>query len=50
MTSWWETIQIKKGPGGCGDVTEEQKNDTIDHAVSGRIATEGVAGHENKRS
>jgi len=34
MTSWWETIQIKKGPGGCGDVTEEQKNDTIDHAVS----------------
>ena len=34
MTSWWETIGIKKGKGGCGDVTEEQKNNTIDHAVS----------------
>jgi len=34
MTSWWENIGIKKGPGGCGDVTEEQKNSTIDHAVS----------------
>ena len=34
MTSWWETIGIKKGKGGCGDVTEEQKNSTIDHAVS----------------
>ena len=27
-------IQIKKGPGGCGDVTVEQKNNLIDHAVS----------------
>lgn len=34
MTSWWENIGIKKGPGGCGDVTKEQKNSTIDHAVS----------------
>ena len=34
MTSWWENIGIKKGPGGCGDVTEEQKNSTKDHAVS----------------
>jgi hypothetical protein len=34
MTSWWENIGIKKGTGGCGDVTEEQKNSTIDHAVS----------------
>ena len=23
----WENIQIKKGKGGCGDVTVEQKND-----------------------
>lgn len=30
----WDTIQIKKGGGGCGDVTEEQKNGNIDHAVS----------------
>ncbi len=34
MANWWENIQIKKGPGGCGDVTEEQKNNLIDQAVS----------------
>ena len=34
MATWWDNIQIKKGPGGCGDVTEEQKNSTIDRAVS----------------
>jgi hypothetical protein len=34
MANWWENIQIKKGPGGCGDVTEDQKNKTIEHAVS----------------
>ena len=34
MATWWDTIQIKKGGGGCGDVTEEEKNSNIDHAVS----------------
>jgi hypothetical protein len=30
----WDNIQIKKGKGGCGDVTPEQKNNLIEHAVS----------------
>ena len=34
MAGWWDNIQIKKGQGGCGDVTEEQKNNLIEHAVS----------------
>ncbi len=34
MGTWWDNIQIKKGKGGCGDVTEEQKNNLIEHAVS----------------
>ncbi len=34
MGTVWDNIQIKKGKGGCGDVTVEQKNDLIEHAVS----------------
>jgi hypothetical protein len=34
MPNWWDIIQIKEGKGGCGDVTEEQKNNLIEHAVS----------------
>ena len=32
MAAWWDTIQIKKGTGGY--VTEEQKNNLIEHAVT----------------
>jgi len=34
MEKPWDNIQIKKGKGGCGDVTVEQKNDLIEHAAS----------------
>jgi hypothetical protein len=34
MANWWDNIQIKKGRGGCGAVTEEEKNNYIDRAVS----------------
>jgi len=34
MASWWDNIQIKTGKGGCGDVTVEQKNNLIEHAVT----------------
>ncbi|MBI5212128.1 MAG: hypothetical protein HY957_01995 [Nitrospirae bacterium] len=34
MATIWDIIGIKKGPGGVGDVTVEQKNSTISDAVS----------------
>ena len=34
MASIWDNIKIKKGAGGVGDVTVEQKNSTISNAVS----------------
>lgn len=34
MESEWSDIRIKKGPGGCGDVTEKKKNEVIGNAVS----------------
>lgn len=33
MQSEWSSIRIKKGPGGCGDVTDTKKNDIISRAV-----------------
>lgn len=33
MSSIWDSIKIKKGPGGCGNVSNEQKNKTIESAV-----------------
>jgi len=30
MAGWWDNIGIKKGKGGCGDVTVEQKNSLAD--------------------
>lgn len=34
MASIWDNIKIKKGEGGVGNVTVEQKNSTISNAVS----------------
>jgi hypothetical protein len=34
MASAWDNIRIKTGKGRAGDVTEEQKNNLIEHAVS----------------
>lgn len=34
MASQWDSIRIKKGPGGCGNVSEEKKNGIISDAVS----------------
>jgi hypothetical protein len=34
MATWWDNIQSKKGPGGVGDVTEEEKNNHIERAVN----------------
>jgi hypothetical protein len=33
MATWWDNIQIKKGSGGVGDVTDEEKNHHIEQAV-----------------
>ncbi|MBI2413573.1 MAG: hypothetical protein HYV24_10240 [Deltaproteobacteria bacterium] len=34
MSSLWKKIKIKKGLGGAGQITEEQKNLTIDRSAS----------------